>query len=221
MRKPVLDHGNVLPVHRVVTGYGSQRRRVPGDRYTGVTTWRRRDGSVVGRIGHTAEIHSESTGTLMLDYTLNGQPVRQVFQIIGRPCRFGGVRWLALCPQTGRPVAKLYGCCGTFQPRHLLNASYSSQDRVPPTEKLQDREQAILRRLGADGRSYGDPPKPKWMRWPTYSRLALELRSIRYSYGEALALEFRRKIGVAPEDTEDADLVVGRINDLAGWWVDE
>lgn len=194
MRKPVLDEGNILTVHRVVTRGGIQRPE-PGDRFTSMSTWWYRSGKVAGRIGHTVEIHAPDAGTLDLDYMLNGKPVRQSFEVLGRPCRFGGYRWLARCPRTGRAVAKLYGCSGTFHPRHRLDASYRSQDRVPATEKIRDREVAILRRLEADDSVPGIPPKPKWMRWPTYSRLALELRAIRERYNVAFSNQLRRLVG--------------------------
>lgn len=195
MSKPILDHGNILNVHRVATGYGA-RRPGPGMRGVGTATWWYRDGRSAGSIGHTTEIHTEDAGTLTLEYRLNGEPVRQVFEIIGRPCRFGGHRWLAVCPRTGRPVAKLYNCCGTFQPRHLLRGSYHSQGRVRPAEKLRDREVAILRRLGADDSSPPKPRKPKWMRVRTYHRLVYELIQVRNAYGLALASEFHRSTGI-------------------------
>jgi hypothetical protein len=164
-------------------------------RRVGSSTWFYRDGTVASSIGHTVEIEGENTGRLTLHYKRSGREVRQVFALVGRPCRFGGVRWMALCPKTGKAVAKLYSCCGTFQPRHLLDASYRSQDRVPATEKLRDREVALMRRLGTDDRAFGDPPKPKWMRWPTYSRLALELRGVRHGYTVAFARDVRRLTG--------------------------
>jgi hypothetical protein len=203
MRKPVLDHGNTLTIHRVVTSAGTRRPK-PGDRFTETSTWRYRNGEVAGRVGHTVAIHADDAGTLALEYTLNGQPVRQWFDLFGRPCRFGGYRWLARCPATGRPVAKLYGCTGTFQPRHRLVASYRSQDRMPATEKLRDREVAILRRLDADDSVRGDPPKPKWMRWPTYSRLALDLRATRGAYAAGMANDLRHLMRLAGEDLEEA-----------------
>ena len=211
MSKPVLDHGNVLSVHRAVTGYGGRRPSV-GGRGVGTATWWYRDGRSAGSISHTTEIHTEDAGTLILEYRLNGEPVRQVFEMIGRPCRFGGRRWMALCPRTGRPVAKLYNCCGTFQPRHLLRGSYHSQGRVQPAEKLRDREVAILRRLGADDRSPPMPRKPKWMRVPTYHRLVYELIQVRNAHGLALAREFHQSTGIdlTQDDPEEEDPVLTR-----------
>ena len=208
LRKPVLDYSRILSVHHTVTDGRKRWRPPPGMRRTGSSTWYYRDGTVSGWIGHTVEIDDENTGRLRLHYTLNGEEVRQVFALAGRPCRFGGVRWLALCPRTGKALAKLYGCRGTFQPRHLIDASYRSQDRVPATEKLRDREVALLRRLGADDKVLGDPPKPKWMRWPTYSRLALELRATRYQYTVAMARDLYRLTG--------HDVSEGAVPEIAG-----
>ena len=113
-------------------------------------------------------------------------------------------------------MAKLYGCCGTFQPRHLLRGSYHSQGRVQPAEKLRDREVAILRRLGigANDDSPVPPPKPKWMRWPTYGRLLRELEWVRNAYGLALMREFFRATGkdlqVEPDPADEE-----RVRELA------
>lgn len=213
MSKPVLDRGNILNVHRVATGYGA-RRPAPGLRMSGTATWWYRDGSSARSISHTVEIHAEDVGTLILEYRRNGEPIRQVFEIIGRPCRFGGHRWLALCPATGRPVAKLYNCAGTFQPRHLIRGTYHSQGRVQPSEKLRDREVAILRRLGADDSSPPMPRKPKWMRVPTYYHLVFKLIRVRNAYGLALAQDFHRSTGIDLLAEEDP-AIAGRVQKLA------
>ena len=216
MPRPVLDHSRILNVHRAATGYGAVRPE-PGMRLTNSSVWRYRDGSSAGTIGYTAEYETEDSGRLTLEYRLNGEPVRQEFVLIGRPCRFGGRRWLAVCPRTGRAVAKLYGCCGTFQPRHLLRGSYHSQGRVQPAEKLRDREVTILRRLGAGANDDSPipPAKPKWMRWPTYERLVRELEWVRNAYGLALAREFFGATGIdlkAEKDPADEE----RVRRLAG-----
>jgi hypothetical protein len=50
----------------------------------------------------------ERDALLTLDFALNGSPMTQCIRLEASPCRFGGVRWLALCPNTGRRVAHLY-----------------------------------------------------------------------------------------------------------------
>nr|WP_137830887.1 hypothetical protein [Methylobacterium sp. L1A1] len=208
MRKPVLDHGKILTVHHVVTG-GGLWRLVPGDRRVSSSSWRYRDGSPAGSISHIVEIYDEDAGTLTLEYRLNDVPKVQAFALLGRPCRFGGRRWLARCPTTGKAVAKLYGCTGLFHSRHVLDASYRSQDRVPAGEKLRDREVAILRRLEADDSSPPTPPKPKRMRADTYVQLIRELGHVRSAYGLALAREFFTATGIDLTDGE-APEVSGR-----------
>lgn len=86
MRKIVLDHGNVLTVHRAVTR-GGERRPQPGDTFSDVSTWWFRTGKLAGRIGYVLEIHTAGTGSLVLDYMLNGQPVQQAFALIGVAAR--------------------------------------------------------------------------------------------------------------------------------------
>lgn len=195
LRKPILDHSRILGIHHTVTLGRRRWRALPGMRRVGSSTWYYWDGTVAGSIKHTVEIEEEDTGRLTLHYGRKGEEVRQAFALVGRPCRFGGVRWLALCPRSGRPVAKLYGCRGVFRSRHMLDASYRSQDRVPAMEKLREREVVLMRRLGTDDSVLGDPPKPKWMRWPTYRRLAEELKAVRYGYVVAFTQDVHRLSG--------------------------
>ena len=65
------------------------------------------DGEVQALIGASVQ-GGEDGATLALDYTLNGSPVTHRIRLAASPCRFGGVRWLAICPDTGRRVAHLY-----------------------------------------------------------------------------------------------------------------
>lgn len=195
MRKPLIEDGFTLTVHRVVTADRTWQP-APGARRTGDTTWWRRDGVRSGSVAYEVEIDAEDAGTLILSFLLNGHSVRQAFAILGRPCRFGGYRWLVRCPATGRPAAKLHSCAdGLFRTRYVIDAAYRSQDRVPATEKLRDREVAILRRLDADDSSPMPPPKPKWMRQPTYGRLVRELQGLRVAYGLGRMREVHRLTG--------------------------
>jgi hypothetical protein len=68
--------------------------------------WKTQD-KVTASIG--ARVQGGGHGaTLVLNYTLNGSPMTQSVRLDASPCRFGGVRWLAICPNTGRRVAHLY-----------------------------------------------------------------------------------------------------------------
>jgi hypothetical protein len=66
---------------------------------------------------------------LVLDFILNGSPMTQ--RLEASPCRFDGVRWLALCPNTGRRVAHLYiGRQGALS-RHAYRLKFNSQREGP------------------------------------------------------------------------------------------
>jgi hypothetical protein len=112
------------------------------------------------------------------------QAVEQRVPILWTPCRFGGERPWFVCAvrangvYCGRQVAKLYGAGRLFACRHCYLLGYAVQ-RGGPMDSTHHRLRRLHRKLGAD---YGgpdgiSPPKPKWMRWRTYSELALEIRA--------------------------------------------
>jgi hypothetical protein len=101
-------------------------------------------------------------------------------QLVSTPCRFGGARWWFICPATGRRAVKLYLPNGgqRFLSRQAYQLAYASQaeDRIMrayrSAAKLQQRlgRSSYLRTC-----FFGLPPKPKFMRWSTYIRLAEQL----------------------------------------------
>lgn len=110
------------------------------------------------------------------------QSVHQRVPIRWTPCRLGGERPWFVCNVSangvycGRRVAKLYGAGHLFACRHCYRLGYSVQ-RGGPMDRNHHRLRRLHRQLGADydGPDGGPPTKPKWMRWPTYSRLALKI----------------------------------------------
>lgn len=181
MRKPRADtDGHILVVHPMVTG-NSLVGAHPGETYSDRITWWGSDGEETGTLDYVVEVGGDGeTGALRLDFILDGRPVQQTSAIMSRPCRFGGRRWLAVCPATGRLVAKLYSAGdGLFRSRHAIPLAYRSQDRVPAWEKLRNREVALLERLGVIEGWPGVPAKPKRMRQPTYRQLTRELVQVR------------------------------------------
>ena len=98
-------------------------------------------------------------------------------RLITSPQPFGGVRWWFECPRTGRRAVKLYLPLGghQFWSRHAYRLGYASQ-REDRKGRAQLQAIKIYRALGGDGHWMdGPPPKPKWMRWGTYDRLATKL----------------------------------------------
>ena len=162
---------------------------VPGQR--GTWQWSR-GGNPVGSIQMRAEQdlviltyrHRRGDG----EWKAEEYPV----SVVRTPCTLGGTRPWFLCPARGcgRRVAILYGG-GIFACRHCHRLAYESAsesagDRAArKADRLRDRlgwEAGIL-----NGRGW----KPKWMRWRTFSRLAMEHdRLVNRSLG-AIAHKFR------------------------------
>ena len=111
-------------------------------------------------------------------------PVKQRVPIRWTVCRFGGERPWFICDvrangiYCGRPVTKLYGAGRLFACRHCYRLGFSVQ-RGGPMDAAHHRLRRLHRKLGADydGPVGMPPPKPKWMRWQTYSELALQVRA--------------------------------------------
>jgi hypothetical protein len=94
---------------------------------------------------------------------------------------FGGVRWWFRCPVSGRRATKLFLPRGgnAFACRRAWGLAYGCQ-RETDGDLLQRRGDRLWRDLRGSGpwcfaRAGDLPPKPKWMRWPTYDRMALRL----------------------------------------------
>jgi hypothetical protein len=107
------------------------------------------------------------------------QSVSQRIPIRWTSCRFGGERPWFVCDVSangvycGRQVAKLYGAGRLFACRHCYRLGYAVQ-RVGPLDQAHHHLARLHRKLSADydGPEIPPPPKPKWMRWKTYSRVA-------------------------------------------------
>jgi hypothetical protein len=121
------------------------------------------------------------TGTLALKYdvqhvsTATG-PQHYTVAVVSTPCRFGGRRWWAICPATGRRAVNLYLPNGgrRFLSRAAYRLAYQSQ-RETVTGRAWRTIRKLERRLGS---APGAPPdameKPKWMRWRTFDALRLK-----------------------------------------------
>jgi hypothetical protein len=96
------------------------------------------------------------------------------------PQPFGGVRWWFLCPLTGRRATKLVLPRGghRFACRRAWSLGYRCQ-RSGKLDLISQRANKLHRALGGTGWwRDGIPPKPKWMRWPTYTQKARALRDL-------------------------------------------
>lgn len=156
--------------HRIEISYLRHRRLLtPGRRTT--LSWNC-GGRPTGSVGLTATEHG-----LRLRYQFtndNGelQVVDEHIPFARSPTNFGGARLWLTCLRCRRRVGVLYGG-RHFRCRVCHGLRYQSQQQ-PYWQRAIEQADKLRRRVGgADGAFDGDdfPPKPKWMRWPTYNRL--------------------------------------------------
>lgn len=180
MTRPVVDDGLRLDVHRVVVA-------AIGHRVPVRWSWRR-DGVPIAHIVVAVTMHGSARGTLALTYRCNGVPFNQHFPLQAEPCRFGGQRWFARCPVTGRRAAKLYSLGGAgFHARARYGCVAYRTQRAPTAfdRVLMRRDRILFQRLNGDDPDF--VPKPKWMRWKTYDRLMAQLSAAEAQLDEHLA----------------------------------
>lgn len=110
--------------------------------------------------------------------------VEQRVPIRWEQCRFGGERPWFVCDVAangvycGRRVTKLYGAGRLFACRHCYQLGYVAQ-RGDRMDRSHHRLARLHRKLGADydGPDLPPPPKPKWMRWRMYERIAGQIEA--------------------------------------------
>lgn len=113
---------------------------------------------------------------LELDYQIRSyggewRQIRDVIPLETTAQHFGGERIWFACPSCNGRCRTLYGGV-YFRCRACQRATYVSQYESS-YERVISRAQGARIRLGGSGNMLDDfPPKPKWMRWKTYERLA-------------------------------------------------
>jgi hypothetical protein len=126
---------------------------------------------------------------IRLDYRIrlargDWEAVSQRVPIRWTSCRFGGEQPWFICDVSingvycGRRVAKLYSGGRLFACRHCYRLSYAVQ-RGGQMDRAHRHLARLHRKIGADYDSPGmpPPPKPKWMRWKTYSRITQQIEA--------------------------------------------
>jgi hypothetical protein len=149
----------------------------------GAWQWNYRDGSTASVLVRGGR------NTVTLDYRVKShgpdwQPVNQRIPVRWTPCRFGGERPWFICDVSsngvycGRRVAKLYGGGRLFACRRCYRLGYAVQ-RGGPMDRAHHRLARPHRKLAADydGPDRPPPPKPKWMRWKTYSHILEQIEA--------------------------------------------
>jgi hypothetical protein len=77
-----------------------------GQRVSGTWSWSR-GGEPIGSVSVTCIVDPESTSSLVIEFNRNGEPVTQHISLEAVPMRFGGFRWYARCPFSGRRCTTL------------------------------------------------------------------------------------------------------------------
>lgn len=115
-------------------------------------------------------------------------------RVVRTPCHLGGSRAWFICPVAGcgRRVAILYGG-GIFACRHCHKLAYPSS-REDAGDRAARRAERLRAKLGwQPGILNGEEGKPKWMRWRTFERLALEHADLVSEWSAGTA----RRLGIA------------------------
>lgn len=177
--RPVIEDGLTITVHPLARK-GTHASLL----------WWSRGGEVFAWINYEVTIYDALDGVLTLRFKASGESTTQRISLMSRPCRFGGRRWFAICPRTGRPVSKLHTCGGVhFLSRQARGAAYASQKECPLDRLIRGRNR-VLRKLKSDDVDY--QPKPKWMRWGTYERLQDELVDLDNAWAAGILARFGR-----------------------------
>ena len=162
--RAIIEDGLMLHVHRMgrLVGAGV------GSTHAGVWRWSI-NGETCATIGYRVKIDADNSARLILDFRVNGEPINQTIWLERRPCRFGGGRWFARCPHTGRTAANLYLPSGghRFFSRHAYRMGYRSQCECP-FGRATTRRHRLAARLNLGDANF--PIKPRWMRWKTFDR---------------------------------------------------
>ena len=124
----------------------------------------------------------DSDGTLTLTYTTRGRDTGERKEVTCRiglssiALHYGGRRWYMHCPLTGRRAQILQKWNGIDQFCHRSairpRPTYASQ-RDSGSARIIRQRWAIRRKLGDEYSDlFGEPFKPRWMRWRTFDRYA-------------------------------------------------
>jgi len=138
------------------------------------TEWTTNRGGVEASAGMIIQKHDEDRASLRM---LFPGRFEQRLDLIAQPRHFGGRQWYFLCPTTGRKCSVVWQPPGAhrFCSRQAWGkqVAYATQFEAPFDRAITAREKIKSRLIGdLNRRDWELPPKPKWMRWGTYERLA-------------------------------------------------
>lgn len=78
----------------------------PGCRVAGIWRWTRH-GEPVGSVDIAVTLEPEGRSDIIISFRHDDEPISQEVRLVGVPMPFGGWRWFALCPVTGRRCTTL------------------------------------------------------------------------------------------------------------------
>jgi hypothetical protein len=121
-RKTKVEEGLVLDIKELVAmGAISPRWR------EGSLSWRSGT-ETIATLGFGSTTYSDSTGTLWLQYVVDGKPMHYTITLVSTVPHYGGRRWWFICPIEKIRVAKLFLPPGAtrFASRKAYNLTYRS-----------------------------------------------------------------------------------------------
>lgn len=176
--RPHIESALKLDVRRMLA-CGSLR---PGCLTSGSWQWADSyTGERIANVCYQGEL-SDTEGVLTLDYATRDRDTGERRAVACRirlssiPLHYGGRRWYMHCPLTGRRAQTLHkwGGIDQFCHRSAIRPmpTYASQ-RDSGSERIMRQRWAIRRKLGDEYSDlFGEPFKPKWVRWRTFDRYA-------------------------------------------------
>ena len=143
----------------------------PGTRIT--STWST-GGNVHSRISATA-----FDDCLVLDYSHNGEPVKQTISFSWTQCNYGGKRIWFCCPFCGRRCAIIYGAGKYFGCRVCYNLTYESCNENKRDRRFSKADR-LRRKIGAKPGAFNPLPlfKPKGMHYKTWMRIRNQIQHL-------------------------------------------
>jgi hypothetical protein len=116
------------------------------------------------RLQHPTRVSASAATTALVDYTIG---------LTSTEAGFGGRRWWFVCPILRRRCAVLYLPRGAHRFGSAEGYGLAHDvTRFAEVDRLWHRMAGIARRLGDEGPAPdAPPPRPRWMRTPTYDRL--------------------------------------------------
>jgi hypothetical protein len=138
----------------------------------GLIQWTR-SGEVTASAAITANLCDPETGWLRIQ----ASGLNQRIILVSRPRHFGGRQWYFICPIENKRASVLWMPPGAkeFRSRQAWGrkVAYRSQFLSVYDRGHSGKAKIKGRLIGdLDPEEWELPPKPKWMRWRTYNRLA-------------------------------------------------